>query len=222
MADKIGVGGPMGVKGSVLAVWQGTSSILWNLAMVMALYMYCVLAANADPTLSMPVWSRPGMCGVNCLYVYAKIREQPIAYEALLKSIPVDPKRGCSLQDLADAAARFGVTAELRKISLDDLANVPTPFVAHFDLLDVGGVGHFVTVFAIQSAENPYDTVRYIDGTTGLEQVTTVDDFRKNTSGFVMMARVRWPRFPLWSIIGLGSGLGAMVGLVIVRYYGHS
>ncbi len=183
------------------------------------------LPSPRAPTLTMVDWRNPGRCGTNCLFVllqtlyYFGTHDQPVKYQDVARLLPSAPDRGCSLQDLASAAKQFGLDVDLRKVSLDDLPQLPTPFIAHLDLLERGGTGHFILVHSIGHAHGDV-YVHYVDGSTGQRPNAKLSDLEPLLGGFVLVPRSKGS-FPVQAssllpmgLLGLGLGIGAGAFLV--------
>ena len=136
-----------------------------------------------------PSWSEPGRCGTNCLYALFRFLDfAGIQYEDLAKDIPVDAVRGSSLADLADAASRHGLNTAVRKVSVGQFRSLRPPFIAHLELVDSGGAGHFITVFQFLDIPGTNDkTVRYIDGGSGLMSQQELKHMSPTLTGYVLV-----------------------------------
>ncbi len=168
----------------------------------------------AAPDRQVPEWAKPGRCGTNSLYVMlrtlteARWIESEISYEEVARQLPPDNDRGVSLAAIAEASQRLGVPAVVRKVAVDDLAWLRTPFIAHLDLLDQGGTGHYITVYDVQKA-NGRRYLHYIDGSTGQMSNDDVEDIKEVASGFVLIpgsSRGRDARW--WPFAAGAAGLG--------------
>jgi ABC-type bacteriocin/lantibiotic exporter with double-glycine peptidase domain len=173
----------------------------------------CILLCSPDSAI--PEWQRPGRCATNCLYVYLKICGHPVSsYDDVAAAVPVKEKRGTSLSDLAKAANQLGATVTPLRVEDSEFQRIPLPFIAHLDLLDRGGAGHFITVFKIESD----GTVRYIDGSSGLQTACNINELRPVLTGFVLTksAESLAPRSALPIVIG-GLSFGLLVGALTVK-----
>ncbi len=172
-----------------------------------------------------PEWTKPGRCGTNCLYVllqtlyYFGTQDRPVKYQDVARLIPADSHRGCSLQDLASAASQLGLDVDLRKVSPQDLPKLPTPFIAHLDLLDHGGTGHFILVHNIGYGQGDL-YVHYVDGSTGQRPNAKLSDLKHLLSGFVLVPRSKGnlpvQTSSLLPMGLLGLGLGSVLGAFFV------
>jgi len=114
-----------------------------------------------------------------------------VNYADLERSVPVDPQRGTSLQDLVEGAGKSAVELEVRNLNPKDLRLLEPPYVAHLENPDKGDAGHYVTVYFHEG-----DTCWLIDGTSGLERGMTFEDLQAVSSGYVVVPR-RGFYFPL-------------------------
>jgi ABC-type bacteriocin/lantibiotic exporter with double-glycine peptidase domain len=171
---------------------------------------FCLLTllALADPSANVPEWTKPGRCATNSLYVYLRILNRTVPYEEVARALPKGERT--SLADLRAAAKEFGVSVDIRKVNSEDLRRLPTPFIAHLDALDQGGVGHFITIFIVERD----GTIRYIDGSSGLEHACLLGDLTSTFSGFVLLPGT-WVSRPF--LIGGGLVLGLISGSVVFR-----
>jgi ABC-type bacteriocin/lantibiotic exporter with double-glycine peptidase domain len=184
----------------------------------LATALCCPAQALSDPSLSLPEWRRPGRCAANCLYVYLMMlygmheRDQRIPYEELVRALPIGGAKGSSMADLGEAARLLGEHVEVRKVGLEHLPRLPTPFIAHLDYLDRGGTGHFITVFKIEHE----GTVRYIDGTSGLEHAVALQNLKPLFTGYVLhRPPAIWRSFA--AVILAGLILGLLLGALLTR-----
>lgn len=168
--------------------------------------LICLMfVARSDVASRLPRWEQPGQCGANCLYVFLKASGQSVSsYDEVANAVPIQDKRGSSLSDLADAAQGFGAKVEMLKVAPEDLPDLTVPFIAHLDLLDSGGAGHFITVYRIDRE----GAVRYIDGTSGLNTSKHLDELKPRLTGYVLAVpkKLSSSALPL-AAAGLASGL---------------
>jgi len=187
---------------------------------------------QADPAAHLPSWAQAGRCGPNCLYSMIQIMRRAgmsgyaPTYEEVIKCFPqTTGPDGFSMADLSTAAFQLGLTLEVRKVSTEDFGELPTPFVAHLDVLNSGGVGHFITVCDVVNATSGPTNVSYIDGSTGQLHNSDFPTLKKSLSGFVLTSPRHLNRQPdrLFSVGALLSGLviGALGGAFASRQRGE-
>lgn len=153
------------------------------------------------------------MCGVNCLYIISKLGDDPREFNEVAGRVSVDPKRGSSLQELAEAASGLGLTMEVRRIPRADLAAVPTPFIAHLDYLDEGRAGHFFVVLYVDAD----GAVECLDGTDGSRMNLSREYMERHFSGYVL-APSGGPRLGVVALAGMGGIASALlIGFMAAR-----
>ncbi len=94
-------------------------------------------------------WRNPRRCGINCLYGYMSIHGKEYELKDIARRVKLGVD-GASLDDLQLAATDMGVPSSAVKITNTELAHVPLPAIAHFDVRG----GHFQVLLEV----NP-DTV---------------------------------------------------------------
>jgi len=118
-------------------------------------------------------------------------------YEQLAAELANSKSGGASLADLQAAASKYGFKAEVRYVQVDQMRKLPVPFVAHLDLSDRGGTGHFILVFLIREND-----VWYIDGFTGLVTARNINSLQQHLSGYVLVPKVAaWSGFIVWACV---------------------
>lgn len=186
--------------------------------------LWLVVAATppADPAAGMPQWARPGRCGTNCLYVYLAIqgrkgKHPDIGYDRVAAAVPTDADRGTSLAELAAAAREFGHRAEVRHVRPADFSRIPTPFIAHVDVLDRGGTGHFITVYGFLTDSEGIARVQFVDGGNGMEHIIALEALEKQATGYVLMNPERGGWLPPAWVLAAGLAGGLVVGGLLAR-----
>lgn len=152
------------------------------------------------------------MCGANCLYIISKLGDDPREFNEVAGRVSVNPKRGSSLQELAEAASGLGMAMEVRRVPLADLAAVPTPFIAHLDYLDEGRAGHFFVVLHVEDGG-----AECLDGTDGSRMGLSREYMERHFSGYVL-APSGGPRLGILALAGLGGIASALlIGFITAR-----
>lgn len=192
--------------------------------LVAALMLGIGNAEMGDTVPGIPDWAQPGMCGPNCLFVLMAIMHDSgslgaqVCYSDIVNRFSAATlDRGCSLADLQWAASKLGVTLEPRKVSLTEFPELPTPYIAHLDLIDKGGVGHFVTVYKTHR-EKELTFVCYVDGSSAQLHSIVLAELRDVLSGFVLIphpaSSFLWQlALKLW---GLGAGVVCGIMLLLL------
>ena len=170
--------------------------------------VFCL--AVVQPTESATAgWRTPDNCGVNCVYALLRTRGTDVDHQSLLAERP-QPTGPLSMAELETLLESHGVDAEVWKVPPDELAGLEAPYIAHLDLLEEGGGGHFVFVF-----KTNVQSFHFIDGTTGLTTGVDFDRFRDMSSGYVL-APVRAAaaeRGWFWAVVG-----SVLVAVGVVAY----
>lgn len=152
---------------------------------------FCLAASmlmGADEK-EVPRWAQPSQCGANCLHAFLKLLDHPVDYDSLSEEVSVDPVQGVSLQALADVAMAHGESVEIRKVTAADLGKLPLPFVLHLELADVGGSGHFITVYML--SPEPDSDCFFIDGGNGLAIQQNTSQLTPMMTGYALVPRAR-------------------------------
>jgi hypothetical protein len=124
------------------------------------------------------IWRTTSHDGVNCLYLELSVLGHPVDYQQL--EAAVQPQRGSvSLRALQQVARRHGVPMRIRQCSPDRLESLPMPVIAFLD--EPRGGGRFVLVCRLDKQR-----CDLIVGSTATYSEVSIDDFRRDWSGFVL------------------------------------
>lgn len=148
-------------------------------------------------------YRRSGNDAANSLYIMSCLNGQRVRYDDSLGALGRSG-HPTSLVDLRDAARHVGLQAVLYKCSIEDLAVLRAPFVAHLESNGVG-TGSFVVLVRINKDHSVYA----IDAGTLMTLQLSGDDFRRQWSGYVLacVASPRtWPML-LFAVLTASSGL---------------
>jgi hypothetical protein len=156
------------------------------------------------------VWRADRVCGLNCLYFLLRSFGKEPDYVSMQGQML--KRELTSLYDMKTEAARYGVTLELAKMSLDELRKAPMPAIAHTEVVDVTGHGggHFVVVVSVGD-----DHVHAVDGTTAEFRLLPRRDFERTWSGYV--AYHKQPAFDSWPTLSLALLGGVVLGTMLDR-----
>jgi hypothetical protein len=147
---------------------------------------------EVPPSPAIAPWAESGRCGANCLYALLKLRGIPVEYEELVDLVAINGALGSSLEDLQNAAAKYGVELDARKVKPEELGSLPTPFILHVDSLTGSGAGHFLTVTLILSRSDVENlNLRYLDGGNGILAYQKLKDLRPSLSLILLSVGVR-------------------------------
>ncbi len=116
----------------------------------MCFWLFTVSQSRGDVAVqtNLPVehyWQTGSACGPNALYCLLKATGRDVDYKQLLISMSPDEK-GSSLEDMREAAKRYGLETNAMKLGRQTISNIPTPFIAHFD---ENNLKHWVLVLNI-------------------------------------------------------------------------
>ena len=86
------------------------------------------------------IWRIENRCGINSLYVFMRLLEQPISYDEILRSVPVG-KSGTSMAELKSFLSERKIACAIIRCTSDNLHRQPLPAIAY---ISVGtGTGPF-------------------------------------------------------------------------------
>jgi len=123
-------------------------------------------------------WQEFNACGPNCLFVFMRMHGVEVSHSELL-STDGDLTDGTSLEQLKQMCETRGLQARVVRATLDSLAHVQLPVIAH---LDNGAERHFVVLCKIEG-----DEVVTVDGTHGMINRLSRDDFLAKWSGYALI-----------------------------------
>jgi len=138
------------------------------------------------------------MCGPNALYMFLRAHDLPVVADSFFREVePGD--QGLSLAQLRDASTRYGLPAEIRRCTYQELVGaVPFPLVV---LLQPGfdddqqHAGHYVLVLDANS-----EGVSLVDGTSGELIHLGRHRFCRNWQGYVLVeAEGRFSWLLIWA-----------------------
>ena len=154
-------------------------------------------------------WQTNSLCGPNALFLLAKLHGKQIRYSDIRDAITIDPERGCSFADLLRVSNRFKLGFVSRKIRFDDLAQIPTPFIAHLrrDELKQAS-GHFVVVAEIASKDG---RIYAYDPISEFRNNYDKADFHRAMSGYILCSNQRSDYTAL--LVAVGVFVNIFLGL---------
>lgn len=160
------------------------------------------------------VWQSGPMCGPNALFFLLRLNGKAVTFDELRKHLSPPPE-GSSLEELRDAAGRWGLEARVLDVKSDALKHVTKPFIAHFRVPPHGN-GHYVLVLNMTDTD-----VETIDGTEGRVVQVHRETFHRYWSGFVIATGTDRSTRVLRALVYAAVGLvGVMlVALRVLKYY---
>lgn len=121
-------------------------------------------------------------CGRNALVAWLILCGNTNLNEATLKRLNGSEKP-VSLLELRQTSRSVGTEAKIRRYQLSRLKDVSRPFIAHLKSDGQERTGyHFTTVYGIDRGE-----IRMIDGTTGIKETRTIEDFKARWTGYALI-----------------------------------
>jgi hypothetical protein len=131
----------------------------------------------------------------------------------VLHRFQLDPRRGCTIEQLERVSSAIGCDACTRFVSPSQLEHVDPPFILHLAQSELDPTtGHFLTVCRFDPAAKRYAT---IDGTSGLYHWREADSIYRSFSGYILVP-VRRPAGPFVPLlkVGLYVAVATDVGLL--------
>jgi predicted double-glycine peptidase len=141
----------------------------------------CGQATAVDP----PWVLNQTRCGANCLFMLLRIKNYPVDFDQLIRSLDVGP-RGLSLDQLRRAAAQVGLRTRIVKCDLDRLGRVPMPVIAHVKNSPFGSSGNDGHYVVLLSA-NPGQKFDVIDGSFALTTKFLPQRFLEIWDGYLLV-----------------------------------
>jgi hypothetical protein len=146
----------------------------------------CSIAATRPNQIQGRPPPSPQMCGPNALYMFLRAHDLPVLADGFFREVePGD--QGLSLAQLRDASTRYGLPAEIRRCTYQELLSaVPFPLVVllqpGFDDDQQQHAGHYVLVLAANS-----EGVSLVDGTSGELIQLARHRFCRKWKGYVLV-----------------------------------
>lgn len=134
-------------------------------------------------------WRSYPMCGVNSLYVAARLRGVDVAYEDLVERVP-RTEHGSSLADVANAASALGLQGRTVKGAPDALRTLSYPVIAHLQSAE-SATGHFVVILDEEDGR-----LLVVDGTTADMRFVQREAFLRDWTGYLVVFE---PSPTLWA-----------------------
>jgi ABC-type bacteriocin/lantibiotic exporter with double-glycine peptidase domain len=149
-------------------------------------------------------WRNPRRCGINCLYGYMSIHVKSYELKEIASRVRLGVE-GASLDDLQHAATGMGVPSSVVKITNTELAQVPLPAIAHFDVRG----GHYQRLLEVDPR-----TVTTAGMSSGEIKELPRELFLETWSGHLVV----YGRAFEWRTILWRSSALALIGLGLVRW----
>lgn len=157
------------------------------------------------------IQSESAECGLACLAMIAQHHGHQVSLRTLRERFPASQK-GARLGDLIAVAGRLGLGARALRLEIDDLPQLATPCVLHWDLT------HFVVLLEARGGK-----VRIADPACGERQVTLAEASRKFTGVALELTpevnfekREPEPSVSVRQLTGPVTGLWRALGLLLV------
>jgi ABC-type bacteriocin/lantibiotic exporter with double-glycine peptidase domain len=129
-------------------------------------------------------------CGPNSLYLLLRLSGIEVSRDQVEHSVPL-PGAGCTLDDLRRAAASLGLGVEVRKVSPDEIKDLPKPLIAHFfaPASGVGATAQEHDHFAIVTRTLPDGGFQSIDSNNLTTTTYLGNNLARNFSGYCLIVR---------------------------------
>lgn len=125
------------------------------------------------------------ICGPNALYMFLKAHNRPVSADEFFREL--DPgDQGLSLTEMRDASTRYGLLAEIRRCTYEQLiggCSLPVIALLHQGVQIAGPrIGHYVLIVDADS-----DGVTLVDGSSGERKRCLRDAFCRSWKGYVVL-----------------------------------
>ena len=104
-----------------------------------------------------PAWRRKGDCGVCSLFALMAVCGQKATFSEVAERIPVDPREGCSMLAMCQAANDLGFPVEARFVNPRLVTTIPLPCIIHGSPRDHDEAGHFLLLVDYNQATDSFD-----------------------------------------------------------------
>ncbi len=118
-------------------------------------------------------------CGATCLASVASHYQLQLPISRIRQYAGTD-KKGTNLLGLIEAAEHLGFQAKGAKGTIESLAKIPLPAIAHIVLKN--GFLHYVVIYKVTEKQ-----VDYMDPADGIIHKKTIEDFKTEWSGIVVL-----------------------------------
>jgi hypothetical protein len=136
-------------------------------------------------------WNSGPLCGPNALYILGQLEGRTFSLEELQSLTKVDREKGCTLNDLVNAAAALDFPVAARFVSDRELPQVDPPYVLHLAAAEEQPqMGHFVVIFAYRDSDRKFGV---IDPGTGEYSYTTAQSLLRSYSGYILVPQTGIP-----------------------------
>jgi len=127
------------------------------------------------------------MCGVDCLYLFVKLRGVECSAPDVEGLVPIG-EYGASLLGLREASERLGVRARVVRAAPENLAELPLPAVAHLEpRRQANRYNHYVLLVEVGPS-----VVKFFDPLDNRVEEMRLAQFADLSSGHFLVAQSRW------------------------------
>jgi predicted double-glycine peptidase len=147
------------------------------------------IPACGQATVEDPPWVvNSTRCGANCLFMLLKIKNYPVDFDPLIRSLEIGP-RGLSLDQLRQAASRVGLRTRVVKCDADRLGRLPMPVIAHLKDSPLGSSGHNESIghYVVLLSANPGQKFDVIDGSFAIRTDYLPEKFLEYWDGYLLV-----------------------------------
>lgn len=147
-------------------------------------------------------WQTGEKCGPVALYFLLRLKGQNVTMDQVVKSVRLG-EGGATLADLQQAATDFGLPTRAVKFTPEDMPNLPTPYIVHYNLTgDNSSKGnHFDVIYKTFGS----DACNFLDTTNCVIRSGEYGLIAGRVSGYALVpeARREWWLPMLWAVFGL-------------------
>lgn len=149
-----------------------------------------------------PRWRCPERDGVNCLYLQLRLLGWTGPYEEVVAAVPGGPEKA-SLAGLATAARQLGFTLVPTKLTVAEVARLPSPTLILWEDAQIGR-GRFHLLLGLSASKAYVVEGEFINR----PEEMPIDRFRRGWTGFALVHRAGagWSR----RLVGITAGTLAL------------
>lgn len=166
-------------------------------------------------------WQTGPKCGPVALYFLLRLKGIDASMDRVIGAVPLG-EAGASLADLKKAADRFGLPTRTVAFTPEDMSNLPTPYIVHYNLSgsDDSKGNHFDVIF--KSFGN--QRCNFLDTTNCVVRSGDYGAMSGRVSGYALITGTRheWWLPILWAaFVGVLAGDAIMLGRVAMGSLGR-
>jgi hypothetical protein len=140
-------------------------------------------------------------CGIECLYVFARLNGQPCDLEEIRQRVPLT-EEGASARDMQQAAREMGLAVECVRCDPEKIERLALPAIAHIQRRGSPDSSHYVVLTEVTD-----DSVVFVDPTNNVIHEVARNEWKRASSGYYLAPHA--PAFGM-SATGLWLGVGGL------------